>query len=192
MRNTKRVFFTGGGIRGTANQTSSCQHPLSKRLIWDKHIRIEVTRLYPCINAIIKHGYSFWWFWLAHSPFNSYAPELVPMFYYRDKTREQLFYFLIQINYTAIRTSTRFSIKHQRIEEGITHKQKAINHTITSKYVILVLCPRVLPNIMCQCCLLKSYYGDIIVTNMTQRSVVHGDQSSAETIPYILMCHCVH
>ena len=33
---------------------------------------------------------------LAHSRFNSYAPELVPMFYYRDKTRVQMFFvFLI-------------------------------------------------------------------------------------------------
>ena len=31
---------------------------------------------------------------LAHSWFNSYAPELVPILYYRDKTRVQMFYFL--------------------------------------------------------------------------------------------------
>jgi len=31
---------------------------------------------------------------LAHSRFNSYAPELVPIFYYCDKTRVQMFYFL--------------------------------------------------------------------------------------------------
>ena len=30
----------------------------------------------------------------AHSWFNSYAPELVPIFHYRDKTRVQMFYFL--------------------------------------------------------------------------------------------------
>jgi len=24
-----------GGIKGTADQTSSCQHPLSKMLVWD-------------------------------------------------------------------------------------------------------------------------------------------------------------
>ena len=30
----------------------------------------------------------------AHSWFNSYAPELVPMVYYRVNTRVQLFYFL--------------------------------------------------------------------------------------------------
>jgi len=33
--------------------------------------------------------------WLAHSWFNSYAPELVPIFIYRDKTRVHMFYFLI-------------------------------------------------------------------------------------------------
>ena len=54
--------------------------------------------LYPCINAIIKHGYSFWWFWLAHSSFNSYAPELVPMFYYCVNTQVQMFYFLIRVS----------------------------------------------------------------------------------------------
>ena len=31
---------------------------------------------------------------VAHSWFNSYAPELVPMFYYRDKTQVYMFYFL--------------------------------------------------------------------------------------------------
>ena len=30
--------------------------------------------------------------------FNSYAPELVPMFYYRDKTRVHMFYFLNNIS----------------------------------------------------------------------------------------------
>ena len=29
----------------------------------------------------------------AHSWFNSYAPEFVPMFYYRNKTRVEKFYF---------------------------------------------------------------------------------------------------
>ena len=33
---------------------------------------------------------------LAHSWFNSYAPELVPIFYYHDKTQVQMFYFLIK------------------------------------------------------------------------------------------------
>ena len=33
---------------------------------------------------------------LAHSWFNSYALELVPMFHYRDKTRVHIFYFLNQ------------------------------------------------------------------------------------------------
>ena len=32
---------------------------------------------------------------LEHPWFNSYAPELAPIFYYRDKTRVQMFYFLI-------------------------------------------------------------------------------------------------
>jgi len=31
---------------------------------------------------------------LAHSWTNAYAPELVPMFYYRDKPRVQMFYVL--------------------------------------------------------------------------------------------------
>ena len=31
---------------------------------------------------------------IAHSWFNSYAPELVPIFYYRDKTRVLVFIFL--------------------------------------------------------------------------------------------------
>ena len=31
----------------------------------------------------------------AHSWFYSYEPELVPIVYYRDKTRVQMFYFLI-------------------------------------------------------------------------------------------------
>ena len=31
---------------------------------------------------------------LAHSWFNSYAPELVPILYYCDKTRIQMIYFL--------------------------------------------------------------------------------------------------
>jgi len=31
---------------------------------------------------------------LAHSCFNLYAPELVPIFYYRDKTRVHMFSFL--------------------------------------------------------------------------------------------------
>ena len=36
---------------------------------------------------------------LAHSWFNLYAPEHVPIFYYLDKTRVQMFYFLnININ----------------------------------------------------------------------------------------------
>ena len=39
----------------------------------------------------INYGYSFW---LAHSWFNSYAPKLVPIFYYRNKTRVHMFYFL--------------------------------------------------------------------------------------------------
>ena len=39
---------------------------------------------------------------LAHSWFNSYAPELVPMFYYRDKTRVQIFYFLNQLSQSSI------------------------------------------------------------------------------------------
>ena len=30
----------------------------------------------------------------AYEWFNSYAPELVPMFYYRDKTQVQMFYVL--------------------------------------------------------------------------------------------------
>jgi len=34
---------------------------------------------------------------LAYSWFNSYALELVPIFYYRDKTRVQMFYFLINM-----------------------------------------------------------------------------------------------
>ena len=36
----------GGEIKGTADQTSSCQHPLSKRLVWDiyKRVGIEIKR----------------------------------------------------------------------------------------------------------------------------------------------------
>ena len=65
MRNTKCVFFTRGGIKGTADQTSSCQHTLSnpkglfgtfKRYTC---VRIEIKHLYPCINAIIKHRFSY-------------------------------------------------------------------------------------------------------------------------------------
>ena len=37
----------------------------------------------------------------AHLWFNSYAPELVPMVYYRVKPRVQMFYFLI-LNNTGI------------------------------------------------------------------------------------------
>ena len=36
---------------------------------------------------------------LAHSCFNSYTPELVPIFYYRDKTWVHMFYFLINQRY---------------------------------------------------------------------------------------------
>ena len=51
VTNTKCVFFTGGGIKGTADQM------------------------------------------LAHSWFNSYEHKLIAIFYYRDKTRVQMFYF---------------------------------------------------------------------------------------------------
>jgi len=37
-----------GGIKGTADQTSSCQHPLSKKLVPDyTRFRIEIKYLYP-------------------------------------------------------------------------------------------------------------------------------------------------
>jgi len=35
--------------------------------------------------------------------FNSYAPELVPVFYYRDKTPIQMVYFLNLTNFISIR-----------------------------------------------------------------------------------------
>ena len=39
---------------------------------------------------------------LAHSWFNLYAPELVPMFYYRDKTLVHMFYFLNQLSQSSL------------------------------------------------------------------------------------------
>ena len=49
------------------------------------------------INGSVYKHYSKTVTWLSpiHKEwFNSYAPELVPMFHYRDKTRVQMFYFL--------------------------------------------------------------------------------------------------
>ena len=57
------------GSQGTVNQTTSCQHTLSKKT-----------------SASHWRGTQSW--------LNSYAPELVPVFYYRDKTRVQMFYYL--------------------------------------------------------------------------------------------------
>ena len=39
---------------------------------------------------------------LAHSWFNSYTPERVPIFYYRDKTQVQMLYFLTRIHLSII------------------------------------------------------------------------------------------
>ena len=51
------------------------------------------------INGSVYKHYSKTVTWLSpiHKEwFNSYAPELVPMFHYRDKTRVQMIYFLIR------------------------------------------------------------------------------------------------
>jgi len=40
---------------------------------------------------------------VAHSWFNSYAPELVPIFYYRNKTRVQMFYVLIKAHVIIVK-----------------------------------------------------------------------------------------
>ena len=45
--------------------------------------------MFPCFIVTISYGYS-----LAHSWFNSYAPDPVPILYYRDKTRVHVFHFL--------------------------------------------------------------------------------------------------
>ena len=47
----------------------------------------------------------------AHSWFNSYAPKHIPIFYYRDKTQVQTFYFLINITVflMAFRTTSILS-----------------------------------------------------------------------------------
>ena len=58
--------------QGTVNQTTSCQHTLSKKNS-ASHWRGTVV-----LVRVIK----------------SYSPELVPIFYYRDKTRVQMVYFL--------------------------------------------------------------------------------------------------
>ena len=50
-------------------------------------VRIEIKHLFPCFNRKLKYGYSL----------NSYAPELVIIFYYFDKTRIQLFYSLSKL-----------------------------------------------------------------------------------------------
>ena len=78
------------GSQGAVNQTTSCQHKLSKNncnTLERYGHKTSVPMLYR-VNKL----------WvlilLAHSWFNSYAPELVPIFYYRDKTRVHMFYFL--------------------------------------------------------------------------------------------------
>ena len=48
--------------------------------------------------------------WLAHSWFNSYVPERVPILYYRNVTRVQMFYFLNTVHYTIHVLSTSFSL----------------------------------------------------------------------------------
>ena len=50
-------------------------------------VRVETKHLNPSFNAFIHYGNSFSWFY-------SYALERVPIFYYHDKTRVQMFYFL--------------------------------------------------------------------------------------------------
>ena len=49
---------------------------------------------------------------LAHSRFNLYAPELVPIFYHRDKTRVQKFYFLNQKHTSIYNTNEHKLTKH--------------------------------------------------------------------------------
>ena len=78
------------GSHRTVNQTTSCQHTHSKKFqcsTLEKYdrVRIEIKHMYPCFIAEINYGYSW---------FNSYAFELVPIFYYRDKTTGSTVLFL--------------------------------------------------------------------------------------------------
>ena len=77
----------------TDHQTASCQHTLTKKLV--QHIG----EVRSCKNRnktyvpVFYRGYKIWVLVLVRV-IESYAIKLVPMFYYRDKTRVQMFYFL--------------------------------------------------------------------------------------------------
>ena len=60
------------GSQGTVNQTTSSQHTLSKK-------------------TSASHSKGTVVFKIAQSWFNSYAPERVPIMYYRDKTQVHIF-----------------------------------------------------------------------------------------------------
>ena len=49
---------------------------------------------------------------VAHSWFNSYAPELVPIFYYRDKTLVHMIHFLINVQVKSKLAEDGSSINH--------------------------------------------------------------------------------
>ena len=84
-------------------EQSTKRHPVyiryPKKLVQYGRVRIEIKHLYPCFIAEINYKYSFW---CVFSWFNSYAPELVTIFYYRDKIRIQMFYFFIQTVFTKL------------------------------------------------------------------------------------------
>ena len=84
------------GTQGTVNQTTSCQHTLSKQTSaadWRGTAVWESKRTHV---PVFYRGNKIWVLILVlvHSWFNSYAPELVSILYYRDKTRVHMFYFL--------------------------------------------------------------------------------------------------
>ena len=75
----------------------------SKMVPWLSHIHKEGNDL--CFIYTITYGCTTFtsnanviYLLLAHWWFNSYAPKLVPIFYYRNKTQVQMFYFLSTID----------------------------------------------------------------------------------------------
>ena len=64
-----------------------------------QRLRLILKRSIDCLQYTKKETVFYFYdkIWLllllAHSWFNSYAPELVPIFYYRDKTLVHVFYF---------------------------------------------------------------------------------------------------
>ena len=85
------------GSQGTVNQRTPCQHTISQQNKYSTlerydRVKIEIKHLYPCFTSEIKYGYSFW----LRTVIVFIRTELVPIFYYRDKTLVQMFYFLIK------------------------------------------------------------------------------------------------